>query len=309
MIYTFTANPSLDRTLVLKRIALGEYNRGELTHYDLGGKGINVSRNLRSQGQESTLLGFFGGRIGAWLIDDLESQGYRTVPFKVEGESRSNITLIETDFDRLTKLNELGPEVRVGDASAVHRWVEEKCELGDIWVLAGSLPPGLPDTFYADLIEVIQSNGGKTYLDTSGKPLASGWQQEPYFVHGNQDEFAALLNRQLVDREDCIQAVRDMGTSGTEHIVLSRGDQGALAWSGGDIVEAIPPSVVVENAVGAGDAMIAAIVCGHLENWNLERVIRWGVSAGTLSAMQEGTATVDYSDLKAFERRVISCYI
>jgi fructose-1-phosphate kinase PfkB-like protein len=100
-----------------------------------------------------------------------------------------------------------------------------------------------------------------------------------------------------------------MGNSGTEHIVLSRGDQGALAWSGGDIVEAIPPSVVVENAVGAGDAMIAAIVCGHLENWNLERVIRWGVSAGTLSAMQEGTATVDYSDLKAFERRVISCYI
>jgi 1-phosphofructokinase len=309
MIYTFTANPSLDRTFVLERLEPGEYNRGELTRYDLGGKGINVSRNLRSLGLESVILGFFGGRTGAWLVDNLEDQGYRVVAFEVRGESRSNVTVIETDRNRLTKLNELGPVIQEDEASAVLQWAKEHTQTEDVWVLSGSLPPGVSDDYYANLIDVIQSNEGRAYFDSSGKPLASGWKHQPYLVHGNQQEFGALLGRKLSNRDACLQAIHELAESGVEHIVLSRGDQGAFLASSGTIAEAIPDAVKVKNTVGAGDAMMAALIFGHYEGWDLERVIRWGVSAGTLSAMKEGTATVAYSEVMAFESRVVSRYL
>jgi 1-phosphofructokinase len=309
MIYTFTANPSLDRTFVLERLELGEYNRGELTRYDLGGKGINVSRNLRSLGLESVILGFFGGRTGAWLVDDLEGQGYRVVAFEVQGESRSNVTVIETDHNRLTKLNELGPVVQEDEASAVLQWAKEHTQPEDVWVISGSLPPGVSDDYYANLIDVIQSNEGRAYFDSSGKPLANAWKHQPYLVHGNQQEFGALLGRELSSRDECLQAIQELADSGVEHIVLSRGDQGALLASTGKLAEAIPDAVMVKNTVGAGDALMATLIFGHHEGWDLERVIRWGVSAGTLSAMKEGTATVAYSEVMAFESRVVSRHI
>jgi 1-phosphofructokinase len=309
MIYTFTANPSLDRTFVLERLELGEYNRGELTRHDLGGKGINVSRNLRSLGLESVILGFFGGRTGAWLVDDLEGQGYRVVAFEVQGESRSNVTVIETDHNRLTKLNELGPVVQEDEASAVLQWAKEHTQPEDVWVISGSLPPGVSDDYYANLIDVIQSNEGRAYFDSSGKPLANAWKHQPYLVHGNQQEFGALLGRELSSRDECLQAIQELADSGVEHIVLSRGDQGALLASTGKLAEAIPDAVMVKNTVGAGDALMATLIFGHHEGWDLERVIRWGVSAGTLSAMKEGTATVAYSEVMAFESRVVSRHI
>jgi 1-phosphofructokinase len=307
MIYTFTPNPSLDRTFVLDRMELGEYNRGELTRFDLGGKGINVSRNLKSLGLESVILGFFGGRTGTWLVEDAKDQGYRVVAFEVKGESRSNLTVIESDGDRLTKLNEFGPEILEGEASALLQWAKDQTQPEDIWVFSGSLPPGVSDDYYGILIDVIQTNGGRAYFDSSGKPLASGWKQKPYLVHGNQQELGSLLSYELSTRDACLRAIRELANAGVEHIVMSRGDQGAFLASDGQFVEAVPEAVKVQNPVGAGDAMMAAMIFGHLKSWDPERVLRWAVSAGTVSAMKEGAATADCSEIRAFESRV-TCY-
>ena len=95
MIYTFTANPSLDKLYILNRLSVGKYNRGQVVQYDPGGKGINVSRCLKELGDESIITGFFGGSTGDFLIDNLQTQGLIVDPIRIKGETRSNITLIE----------------------------------------------------------------------------------------------------------------------------------------------------------------------------------------------------------------------
>lgn len=58
MIYTVTFNPSLDYVVAVEQFQTGRINRTEREAVFPGGKGLNVSRVLRSLGQESTALGF-----------------------------------------------------------------------------------------------------------------------------------------------------------------------------------------------------------------------------------------------------------
>lgn len=304
MIFTFTANPSLDRTFVVERAELGRYNRGEVTRLDLGGKGINVSRNLRVMGLSSVIVGFFGGHTGAHLVDALEEEGYEVRALKVRGETRSNITLVEREAGRYTKFNEFGPEIEAHEAEALLKSVEKQTRPGDLWVLSGSLPRGLPHTYYGEMIQRINRRGARAFLDSSGEALKAGCEAGPYLVHMNQAEVEGYIGSAIASLKDLLSAARQVHADGIRVVVLSRGANGALLGSGGAFVEAVPPSVQGENPVGAGDAMMAALVLGCLEAWDLETMARWSVAAGTSSALGEGTSVAQMDQTRVFAKNV-----
>jgi len=298
MIYTLTANPSLDRTFVVPHLKVGEYNRGQVTKLDPGGKGINVSRNLREMGVDSIIVGYFGGSTGQALVDKLQKHGFTVEALPVTGETRSNITLIESDNGRWTKLNEYGPEISPQMAEALLDFAREHTQTEDIWVLSGSLPPGLPADFYAQLITIIKERGGLTYLDSSGPALMHGCRAAPYLVKANRVEAQTVLGRTLDTRESCYLALRDFLNMGISMAVISLGADGAVLGTAKETVAGRPPSVTVKNPVGAGDAMLAALVVAHLRGWSPDQAACYAIAAGTASAMQEGTATAKPAQIK-----------
>ena len=63
MITTVTPNPSLDRTIVVDSLSVGEVHTTTGTHVEAGGKGVNVARGLVRQGvaaQAAVLCGANG---------------------------------------------------------------------------------------------------------------------------------------------------------------------------------------------------------------------------------------------------------
>src|SRR4051812_44727919 len=100
MIVTVTPNPSLDRAYDLTRLGIGEINRALRTHVDAGGKGINVSRALRRNGVDTVAVLPSGGADGHELLGALREQDVPVHAVPVAGETRSNITLVETDGTR-----------------------------------------------------------------------------------------------------------------------------------------------------------------------------------------------------------------
>lgn len=56
MIYTVTFNPSLDYTIHVENFELGKVNRTVQEDIYAGGKGINVSMDLKNLGYETTAL-------------------------------------------------------------------------------------------------------------------------------------------------------------------------------------------------------------------------------------------------------------
>ena len=291
MIYTLTVNPSLDKLYVLDKLKVGEYNRGEVTRYDPGGKGINVSRCLNVLETESVVLGFFGGKTGEFIVDSLQSQNLEVDPVYIRGESRSNITLIESASGQMTKLNEIGPVIDKNACALLEKKIKEKTKPGDIWVLSGSIPRGLPDDFYALVIAVIKENGGLSFLDTSSKWLIPGFKASPDLLRINDTEAEMIVGEELKTEQDLYTAIRSIQRTGISLAVISRGKEGALFADASSLYNISAPRVEEKTTVGAGDAMMAMIIYGYIHGWSLERMAAWGVAAGSASVMQEGTST------------------
>ena len=204
MIYTLTLNPAVDRELTVPDIAYDSVLRASKSQVDFGGKGFNVSRLLKGLRTPSTAVGFLGGKAGEILQDGLRALEIGTDFVWISGETRTNISIVTPAGGHYIKVNEKGPTIEPEKQTELLKKVETLARPGDWWVLAGSLPPGVPDDFYAQIIRLLNQNGAKTLLDTSGKPLRLGCQEKPYLVKPNTEEArtltglpCALLNTQV----------------------------------------------------------------------------------------------------------------
>jgi 1-phosphofructokinase family hexose kinase len=289
MIVTVTLNPSYDRTLGVAALVPGAIHRARVVREDAGGKGVNVSRALSLLGIESEVLGFFGGRTGRALVDALTTSGHRVHAIAVEGEARQNLTLCDDATGEVTKINEPGPTVDRHAITELWRRVDACLEPGDLWVLSGSLPPGAPTELYADLCDRIAQKGAVAFVDASGAVLSSAVAARPHLVKPNTDEASDLVGRRLSGDEDHGRAALELAGRGIARVVLTRGADGLVLASAGELVLTTPPSVAIKSPIGAGDAALAGLLWAELDGVSPSEMARRATACGTAAAMQEGT--------------------
>ncbi len=192
MIYTVTLNPAVDRELTVANIEYDTVLRALSWQTDCGGKGFNVSRMLRSMGMASCAMGFVGGKSGEILHEGLHALEIETDFVWVEGETRTNISIVTSEHDRYLKVNEPGPEISSARQSELLEKMRNLIQPGDWWVLAGSLPPCVSEKMYGEMIQIIEVGGAHAILDTSGPALAHGCQAGAYLVKPNAEEAEKL---------------------------------------------------------------------------------------------------------------------
>ncbi len=290
MIVTVTPNPVLDRTLTVPYIVFNEMVRATAVRVDWGGKGFNVSRALKALGTESLALGFVGGATGQALERGLRELGITTDFVYIAGETRTNIVITEQETGHYIKVNEAGPVISAEELAAFFALVNRRVRPGDLWILSGSLPPGVSPDFYARLIRTVQEAGAQAVLDTSGEPLILGCAAGPYLVKPNAIEAQEVTRQEIRNDDDAITAARFLLGQGVQMVALSLGAEGLLLASREWMVRAWPPRVQVCNPVGAGDALLAGLVWAMRQALSPEETARWGVACGTAAAMSEGVA-------------------
>jgi 1-phosphofructokinase family hexose kinase len=298
MIITLTLNPGLDRTLTVPRILFDGVLRATQTQLDWGGKGFNVSRALRAMGVDSLAMGLVGGTTGQKLERGLADLGIATDLVQIAGETRTNVVIADASVEQHIKVNEAGPTVKPRELDALLDRVRERARPGDVWILSGSLPPGAPLDFYAQLIELVHRSGATAFLDTSGEPLRLGCAARPFLVKPNAVEAEEMTGQAIGSNTDALQAAGFFLEQGIELVALSLGADGLLLASGQEIVQAIPPQVQVRNSVGAGDALLAGVTWALKRALPLEEAALWGVAAGTAAAMREGVGVGSYSEVE-----------
>lgn len=288
-IYTVTLNAAVDHYVEVDRLALGETNRVRHSEFDIGGKGINVSRVLHRLGHPTVAVAFVAGRAGDMVERGLAREGVPARLMEGPGETRTNVSFRERDTGRQTSLNERGAEVPpelLEDLRAVLREVPA----GHVVVLAGSVPPGLPPSVYADLVQELRDRGVRTVLDTSGRPLALALAARPSLIKPNHEEAGELLGRRLESDGEVLAAGRALLARGPETVVISLGARGALAFTDGAVYRAVPPAVERRSTIGSGDSMVAGLALAlQPEGLSLPDALRWGTAAGAATAMTPGT--------------------
>jgi 1-phosphofructokinase family hexose kinase len=184
-------------------------------------------------------------------------------------------------------VNEPGPTIAPGELGALTALVRARARAGDWWVLAGSLPPGTPETFYVDLIAIIRAAGAHTLLDTSGGALLHGCAARPTVVKPNSSEAAQLTGLPVDTPAQALAAARAL--DGIPYVAISMGAIGALLAEGGRGWLAAPPVIDERNPTGAGDSFVGGLVWGLTGGGALD-ALRWAVACGAATASRDGTA-------------------
>jgi 1-phosphofructokinase family hexose kinase len=304
MIYTLTLNPALDRELTVPAFAFDQVLRASAVRVDYGGKGFNVSRALAALGAESMALGFVGGATGESLTMGLADLGIRTDFVQVAGETRTNVSIVTEDHAHYLKVNDPGPAITPAEQTALLQKTRALAQPGDWWVLAGSLPPGVPATFYAEVIRSVQSAGAQAVLDTSGEPLRVGCTARPFLVKPNAAEAGELAGARVTSLDEARSAIGKIRALGVQNVVISLGRVGALYSDGQNVWQAKPPEVDERNPIGAGDALVAGLVWALSHSYSSPEALRWGVACGAAAASLDGTAMGSKSLVESLVRQV-----
>jgi 1-phosphofructokinase family hexose kinase len=280
-------NPAIDRTIGVDRLAFDD-RAYILSSKDWpGGRGINAACVIHSFGGKALAIIPAGGERGERFEHYLDGCGFDVATVPIRNDVRLNLTI--TDRHGLTiKLNEIGPRISKTEIEGIVATVQTHLKDATWLALCGSLPPGVPSEFYAELIALAKAQGVKTLLDTDGEALTHGVEAGPTVVTPNQQEAERLLNTVLLTRSQSITAARRVLSLGAESVVLSLGSRGAIGLSEGLAWEAIPPRVDAISPIGAGDAMAAAILWSLADGSDFPEALRWGVAAGTASAKLPG---------------------
>lgn len=289
VIYTVTFNPSLDYIVSVKDFRPGMTNRTSSELMLAGGKGINVSIVLGNLGIKSTALGFIAGFTGDEIVRRLHNGGINSEFIKInDGISRINIKLKSIDG---TEINGQGPHI---DSSHIEQLMNRlrRLESGDVLVLAGSIPAGISDNIYKDIMDMLKDKGVQIVVDATSRLLTNVLEYNPFFIKPNQHELGDIFNVTLNTQEEVIPYALELKKMGAVNVCVSMGGKGAiLVADDGNVYKAKAPDGILKNSVGAGDSVVAGFLSGWIEKKDYEYAFRKGVATGSASAFSERLAT------------------
>lgn len=290
MILVVCLNPALDVTHYVPAVDWAGVNRPTAVHTRPGGKGLNVARTLHALGADVLLMGLAGGDTGRLVEAALRQAGVPSALVPISGPTRHTFTVVD-DAGTTASFNEAGPEVTAHEFGSLRMAYLEALATADAVVLSGSLPPGLPETTYAALIQAAAAAGVPVLLDSNGAALLQGVSAGPAIVKPNLDELAGATGKILsapggapasgtVDRASVREAASELRAAGAEAVVASLGPAGLLAVTAEGTWHAWPSAAAAGNATGAGDAVAAALVHGLVARRPWDERLRHAVALG-----------------------------
>jgi 1-phosphofructokinase len=314
MILTLTANPSVDRTVQLAgELHRGAVLRSESTTAQAGGKGVNISR--AAVAANIPTIAVLPADTDDPFVLELLRDGIDCRPERPAGPVRVNLTLTEPD-GTTTKINSPGPVVGTQDLELLAEAVIHRARRARWVVLAGSLPPGAPDSWYAELVGALRETGASVAVDTSGAPLAAlaaGLEQHaPNLMKPNGEELASLTggDADAIEADPAAAAVAAdaLVARGVDAVLATLGGSGAVLVTAEGAWHASPPPTTVVSTVGAGDSSLFGYLLGDLQGSSPSERLRLAVAYGAAAAGLPGTTipTPEHLHPELVEVRVLA---
>ena len=304
MIYTVTFNPSLDYTIHVENFELGKVNRTVQEDIYAGGKGINVSMVLKNLGYETTAFGFLSGFTGQEIERLLKEKGISTEFIHIEnGTSRINLK-IRSDVE--SEINGMGPVIREKDLELLYEQLDTLKD-DDVLVLAGSIPSGMPQSIYRDIMSRLQSKRIKIAVDATKDLLMNVLAYHPFVIKPNNHELSEIFDVMIDSKEKAVVYAKELQKKGAKNVIVSMAGEGAVfVGSDGSVFTSEAPHGVVKNSahnvmqvqvrkfknsVGAGDSMVAGFLAGYLAKGDYAEAFKMGLCTGSASAFSDQLAT------------------
>jgi len=308
MFVCISPNPAIDKRLRLSRLVPGCVNRATEVHPAPGGKAAHVAMVLRTLGADPQWIGFAGGASGQDLLSGLRKIGVRAKAIAIEQSTRVNLEIID-DSASVTEILEPGAAPSETEIAAFLAACEEAFARGKsqtIVIASGSLPPGVPEDFYANLVARAHTHECRFFLDTSGEPLRRALEAGPDFVKPNREEAEWLTASVIGDPPSVVAAIRRLLAAGAKSAAISLGQRG-LFWCPGNtqtVYFAPPVAVQVRSSVGSGDATVAAFAHAAAAGLVPEETLRLAAACGAANCLADLPGAVRAEDIQRLHKEV-----
>ena len=296
-ILTLTLNPALDVSARTPQVRHTSKLRCESVERHPGGGGVNVARVLQRLGADVQALYTSGGTTGQLLTELLDQEGVRCLPLDIAGHTRESFTVLEDSTGREYRFVLPGPELSAAHCAQV---LDRLAQLQPQWLVAsGSLPPGAPDDFYAQVVQRCRAWGGQVVVDSSGAALHNALQQGVVLAKPSLREFRDMVGAPLAHYAELAAAAAQWVHSGHARILaVSLGEKGALMACEQGTWYAPPLAVEVHSAVGAGDSFVAGMLHALSRGQSVLESFALGVACGTAALGNQGTGLCALADVQ-----------
>lgn len=303
MIYTVTFSPAIDQTAQIPDFRLNTVNRITALRSDAGGKGINVSKTLHMLGRASVATGFLGGEAGRRLGQLLDAAGLTRDFVWTRAETRTNLKIVDGSRNTYTDINQPAPAVTEAELDALWRRLTQAKE-GDWVALCGRLCPGMTADRMQAWVWDLKARGVHVALDAEGDALTAGLSACPDLIKPNAEELGGVLGQTIETAQEAAAAAQSLCQKGIGMVAVSMGAKGAVLADASAAYQACAPKVQVQSTVGAGDAMLAALLDGAARGMTLPQRLAWGVAVSAATVTTEGTQVADKAAVDALASRV-----
>jgi len=301
-IVTFTINPAVDISTSVAVVRPAHKLRCVAPHRDPGGGGINVARVVTRFGADVLAVFTVGGPIGEHLKELVAREGIRSLTIPIRADTREDLAVVETETGQQYRFVLPGPALAETEWRACLDALASAEIKPRFLVASGSLPPGVPEDFYASVIEIMRGSGAndaKIIIDTSGPPLKRALEAGVYLIKPNLREMRELLGAPMDAEHDCIAACRALVNEGRAEVVaLTLGHYGAILVTRDVALRADPVPIKPVSTVGAGDSFLGALVARLAAGRDVEDAFRHAVAAGSAALLAHGTELARRDDVE-----------
>ncbi len=289
---TLSLNPAIDRTMYFDNFTLGTLNRtAGKTVRTAGSKGMNAARALKTAGSEVLSVAFCGGDSGGFMRREMEREGIPSLFVTTECEVRENVKIIEAD-GRGTEANERGGPILPHEIKEMYEKLVSLADENTVFLLCGSIPPGVETSAYRTLTEKLKSLGASVALDCDGAALKEALNASPDLIKPNKRELEGLVGRELSGTQEVFSAAKEIAEKFFTNVLCTLGEDGSLYVSrdGGGIFTTAPKGITVRGFAGAGDTYLG-IFCHHRfgQGESVERAMTCAASASAAKVECEGS--------------------
>ena len=273
-------------------------------HYDhpadvgssVGGVTRNILGNLSRLGVPCRIMTAVGDdSFGKVILDRLNSEGIDTADVLIKEGGASGVFMQVMDDKNdmhlalcdMSVLEELTPS-----------YLRKKAELicGARLVVCD---PSISDESMKELLDICQ---GK--VDVYVDPISDNYAEKiaPYFsrftgIKPNRSELEALSGMKIESDDDLYNAAAFVIEKGVKKLFVSLSEDGILYMDseGRRIRRRLKPVKDMVNASGAGDAMLAALLYGEMNDMDINEELDYGLAAGIAAISCKETINPDMS--------------
>lgn len=253
---TLTGNLLAEWTFEMDSATPGKTHRARETRFQVGGKGINVSRVLKRLGETSEAVAFAEGPLAGLCTGWLERQDIKHRFFPLENGVRPGLVVREKSGGPETTFLGADLDVPVSSWKSACQFTEQS---RPAWLaICGSIPGW--SASWGHPVRRIAESGIRVALDTYGPPLADLVKLPLELVKINRTE----LNRLFPDTENLpveTAVARAREDSPVKNWIITDGPRSLHACFADGQGHTVTPARIREvSPTGSGDTFLAAIL-------------------------------------------------